>query len=96
LQETGDLAKALAARNPDVAPHLSFADLGGHGYAMVRASPAALDVEFVCIERPVERSTGNDGGPLAYRISHHVPRWAPGEEPRLERRDLEGTPPLLS
>jgi len=96
LQETGDLAKALAARNPDVAPHLSFVDLGGHGYVMVRASTEALDVEFVSIERPVERSTGDDGGPLAYRISHHVPRWAPGEEPRLARKDLEGTPPLLA
>jgi alkaline phosphatase D len=56
LQETGDTAKALAASNPDVAPHLSFADLGGHGYSMVRASPEALDVEFVCIARPIERS----------------------------------------
>jgi len=64
--------------------------------AMVRATPDALDVEFVCIERPVERAAGNDGGPLAYRITHHVPRWAAGEEPTLERMDLEGVPPLLS
>lgn len=96
LQETGDVDKALAASNADVAPHLTFADLAGHGYAMVHASPDALDVEFVCIARPIERAQGADGGPLVYRISHHVPRWAPGEEPRLERRDLEGTPPLLS
>jgi alkaline phosphatase D len=96
LQETGDVAMALAASNPDVAPHLTFTDLGGHGYAMVRATPDALDVEFVCIERPVERAAGSDGGPLAYRITHHVPRWAAGEEPTLERKDLEGVPPLLS
>ena len=96
LQETGDAAKALAASNPDVAPHLSFADLGGHGYAMVRAAPEALDVEFVCIARPVERASGSDGGPLAYRITHHVPAWSAGEEPRLVRKDMEGTPPLLA
>ncbi|MEP7087755.1 MAG: alkaline phosphatase D family protein [Gemmatimonadota bacterium] len=96
LQETGDEGKALAASNPDVAPHLTFADLGGHGYAIVRATRDALDVEFVCIARPVERAQGSDGGPLVYRISHHVPRWAAGDEPTLERRDLEGVPPLLS
>lgn len=96
LQETGDAAKALAARNPDVAPHLSFADLGGHGYAMVRAAPDALDVEFVCIARPVERATGSDGGALVYRVAHHVPLWKPGNEPHLERTDLEGVTPLLS
>ncbi len=96
LQETGDEAKALAASNPDVAPHLSFVDLGGHGYAMVRASHDALDAEFVCIRRPVERATESDGGPLAYRVAHRVARWAPGEVPRLERTDLEGVPPLLS
>lgn len=96
LQETGDAAKALAARNPDVAPHLSFADLNGHGYATVRATPEALDVEFVSIARPVERANASDGGPLVYRVTHHVPKWAPGEEPRLERKDLEGTPPLLA
>ncbi|MEO7039305.1 MAG: alkaline phosphatase D family protein [Candidatus Elarobacter sp.] len=96
LQETNDEGQALAASNPDVAPHLTFADLAGHGYATVRAAPDALDVEFVCIERPVERATSSDGGALVYRISHRVARWAPGEEPTLERKDLEGVPPLLS
>jgi alkaline phosphatase D len=95
LQETGDKAKALAARNPDVAPHLSFADLAGHGYAMVSAGADVIEVEFVCIARPIERATGADGGPLVYRVSHHVPRWHAGEAPTLERRDLEGEPPLL-
>jgi alkaline phosphatase D len=33
---SGDLQKALAVRNPDLAPHLTFVDLGGHGYATVR------------------------------------------------------------
>jgi phosphodiesterase/alkaline phosphatase D-like protein len=31
LQKTGDRRQALAAANPEVAPHLSFVDLGGHG-----------------------------------------------------------------
>ena len=96
LEEGGDAARALAARNPDVAPHLSFVDLGGHGYASVRATAAALDVEFVCVPRPIERATTEDGGPILYRISHHVPQWRAGDAPELERHDLEGTPPLLA
>jgi len=96
LQEDGDTARALAVRNPDVAPHLSFVDLGGHGYAAVRATGDALDVEFVCVPRPIERATGEDGGPILYRIAHHVRRWSAGEAPELERHDLEGTPPLLA
>jgi len=95
LQETGDKARALAASNPDVAPHLSFVDLAAHGYAMVRAAPDALDVEFVCIAHPAERAPGMDGGPLVYRVTHHVPLWGAGELPTLERRDVEGEPPLL-
>ena len=96
MQETGDRDEALAARNPDVAPHLSFVDLGGHGYSLVTASPRAMDVEFLCIPRPIDRATGDDGGPVLYRVSLHVPLWAPGVAPRMERRDLEGTPPLMA
>ena len=38
VREDGDLAKARAVSNPDLSPHLSFVDMGGHGYAVVRAS----------------------------------------------------------
>lgn len=92
--KTGDIDKALALSNPDVAPHLKFLDLGGHGYATVRASQAALDVEFVCIPRPLERSETPDGGPLVYRVSHQAKLWKPGEAPQLLRTALEGTVPL--
>lgn len=95
LQKSGDLKNALSVHNPEVAPHLSFMDLGGHGYALVRANSDALDVEFVCIRRPVERSESADGGPLAYRVAHHLKLWAPGEAPRLEKKVIEGTPPLI-
>jgi alkaline phosphatase D len=95
LQKTGDLRQALAARNPDVAPHLSFMDAGGHGYSVVRASSEELEVEFVCIVRPIERGTRDDGGPLAYRVAHRVKRWEQNVAPRLERTLLEGTLPLV-
>ena len=96
LQKTGDKAKALALSNPDVAPHLAFADLGGHGYATVRASAANLETEFVCIPRPLERNTAPDGGPLLYRVTHTVNRWRPGEAPQLQQRIVEGDPGLAT
>src|SRR6185369_1550277 len=96
LHQTGDRQKALAAHNPEVAPHLSFADLGGHGYAVVKAGTDDLEVEFVCIPPPLERSDRPDGGPLAYRVAHRVKRWTAGTAPLLERTTAEGDLPLGS
>ena len=93
LQRTGSLEEALAARNPDVAPHLSFVDLGGHGYSVVRASADELECEFVCIPRPLERSKSEDGGPLAYRIAHRVRKWQSGTAPKLQQ---ESNPSLVT
>jgi alkaline phosphatase D len=95
LQRTRDPRKALGERNPEVAPHLSFVDVGGHGYSVVKATADALEVEFVCIPRPIERSERADGGPLAYRVAHRVNRWDRGGAPRLERTTLEGALPLV-
>jgi alkaline phosphatase D len=96
LQKAGDVTQALAQSNPDVAPHLSFVDLGGHGYATVRASASDLETEFVCIPRPLTRSESPDGGPLAYRVVHRVKSWAAGERPRLIQEIVEGVPPLAT
>jgi alkaline phosphatase D len=96
LQKTGDKRRALALRNPDVAPHLAFADYGGHGYATVRVSREELETEFVCIPRPLERAATPDGGPLLYRVVHTVKQWRPGEAPRLQQRVVEGEPPLAT
>jgi len=95
LQRTHDLRLAVAATNAEVAPHLSFADTGGHGYAVVRVAPDDLTVEFVCIPRPIERSATADGGPLAYRVSHRVRLWAAGETPKVVRASQEGVLPLV-
>jgi len=82
LQRTHDRERALQASNPEVAPHLAFTDVGGHGYAVVRAGAADFEVEFVCVVRPLERSDRPDGGPLAYRVTHRARRWADGAAPR--------------
>jgi alkaline phosphatase D len=93
-QRSGDAERARRASNPDLAPHISFLDMGGHGYAVLHLTADAAECEFVCIPRPLERSPGEDGGPLRYRVVHRVPMWRSGERPRLERRILEGDPGL--
>ncbi len=90
LRDTDDPARARAAHNPEVSPHLKFVDWGGHGYATVRASPRELETEFVCIPRPLERNGTEDGGPLRYRVVHRVALWAPGEHPQLQSEVVEG------
>ncbi len=93
-QKTGDIEAARRQSNPDLAPHLSFLDMGGHGYATVRITRDAIETEFVCIPRPVERSSQEDGGPLVYRIAHRAALWSKGERPKLEQRLIEGNPTL--
>jgi alkaline phosphatase D len=93
-QRSGDAESARRASNPNLAPHLSFLDMGGHGYATVSLTADAVECEFVCIPRPLERSPGADGGPLRYRVVHRAPLWRLGDRPRLERRIIEGDPGL--
>jgi alkaline phosphatase D len=83
-------SEARKLRNPAVAPHLKFVDLGGHGYGVVTATADWLETEFVCIPVPFERSDSPDGGPLRYRVRHRVNRWKAGEQPKLEQSVVEG------
>jgi alkaline phosphatase D len=89
-----DLERARSLSNPDLAPHLEFVDLGGHGYAKVRLSADAMRTEFVCIPRPVTRSEKPDGGPIRYRVLHTATLWKSGERPQLKTSVLEGDPGL--
>ena len=90
--QSGDIAKARALSNPDLSPHLSFVDMGGHGYSVVHATSGFIETEFVCIPRPVERSDGPDGGPLRYRVNFRTGLWKDDEAPKLEMKILEGDP----
>ena len=87
---SGDIEKARALTNPDVAPHVAFVDMAGHGYSVVTADRHAIETEFVCIVRPIARATTPDGGPLRYRVTHRAAMWRPGERPKLEQHLVEG------
>jgi alkaline phosphatase D len=91
---SGDLERARALSNPDLAPHLRFVDMGGHGFATVRLSAEEMRTEFVCIPRPAAPEPRPDGGPLRYRVAHRAPLWRAGERPRLEQQVIEGDPGL--
>ena len=86
----GDIARAEALGNPEQSPHLSFVDMGGHGYATLYVDGVRIESEFVCIPRPIERNAGADGGPLRYRVRHSARLWKPGERPRLAQVLVEG------
>jgi len=88
--KSGDLAKARELSNPGMAPHLSFVDVGGHGYAIVKAAADELETEFVCIPRPVTRSERPDGGPILYRARTRSRLWRAREAPKVETTVMEG------
>jgi alkaline phosphatase D len=91
-QRSHDVAQARKLSNPQLAPHLSFIDMGGHGYATVRVTSQAFETEFVCIPRPIERIERPDGGPLLYRVAHRAQLWTRDGRPHLEQTVLEGNP----
>jgi alkaline phosphatase D len=90
--KSGDLAAAKRLSNRDLSPHLSFVDMGGHGYAVVHVSAQELATEFVCIPRPIDRHEEPDGGPLRYRVVHSAKLWRKDESPRLSQKVVEGDP----
>lgn len=84
----------MAARNPELAPHLKFMDPNGHGYATVHCTPDELEIEFVWIPIPLERAETEDGGPLVYRMRRRVAPWQADERPKMRQELLEGDPGL--
>lgn len=90
--KSGDMQKARALTNPDLSPHVSFVDMGGHGYGVVHATVDSIETEFVCVPRPSERSERADGGPLLYRTNHRASLWRKGEKPNLQLQIVEGDP----
>lgn len=90
--KSGDIEKARGQSNPELCPHASFVDMGGHGYAVVRCTPDTIETEFVCIPRPLERSEREDGGPLNYRVRFRASLWRKDERPGYKMEIVEGDP----
>jgi alkaline phosphatase D len=90
--QSGNITRARALSNMELSPHVSFVDMGGHGYSIVRATSDSMETEFVCIPRPLERSEGRDGGMLKYRAKVRASLWKKGKAPKLEVQIVEGDP----
>lgn len=60
------------------------------------SSPASSG--YVCLSprgRPALcRASGNDGGPLRYRVAHRTVARKKGERPKMEQKMLEGDAPF--
>lgn len=91
---SNDLPSAHDRSNAELAPHLEFVDMAGHGYATVRVDGERMQTEFVCIPRPLMRHAQPDGGPLRYRVRLEADLWQPGQQPMLRQQVLEGDPGL--
>ena len=70
---SGDIAKARALTNPDVAPHLEFVDMAGHGYAVVTRR-RRCDRYRIRLHRPPDHARDD-----ARRRPAALPRIAPRE-----------------
>ena len=90
--KSGDVQKARQFSNRNLSPHLSFVDMGGHGYAVVHAAADRLETEFICLPRPIVRQGQPDGGPILYRVRHAARLWHKHERPNLEQKVIEGNP----
>jgi alkaline phosphatase D len=90
--KTGDVQKARQLSNRDLSPHVSFVDMGGHGYAVVHAAADRLEMEFICLPRPIVRQEQPDGGSMLYRVRHTARLWRKQERPNLEQKVIEGNP----
>ena len=89
---SGDVHKSRQLSNRDLSPHVSFVDMGGHGYSVVHAAADRLETEFICLPRPIVRQDQPDGGPILYRVRHAARLWRKHEPPNLEQKVIEGNP----
>jgi alkaline phosphatase D len=88
---SGDLQKAHAVRNPELAPHLAFVDVGGHGYA-TGPRRRQHDGDRVRLHPAADRAQRRRGwlDRCAYRVRNEVPLWRAGERPQMRTTIVEG------
>lgn len=93
-RESSNVERARTSSNPELAPHLSFCDVTGHGYASILVTGDTFACEFVAIPRPEQPTTLSDGGPVRYRVAHQAQLWQANEIPALTQHIVEGQPML--
>ena len=72
FNKSGDLQKAKALSNPELAPHLNFLDLEGHGYALVTTARARAGLRIRLHSQPLS--------------AHRCGRWRRRALPRAAHR----------
>jgi len=94
LTETGgNLEAAIAQRNPDQNPHLTYVDSNAYGFARLEVTGERAACTFTTIAPPVEQTNGA-GATVLRRVRHTLPAWTADDEPLLQGPTIEGTPPF--
>ena len=90
--KSGDIKKARALSNPNLSPHLSFVDMGGHGYAVVRATSDCISIRIRLHPAPHRAQRPSRWRPPGLPRPPHRQSLAQRRIPKLETRVIEGDP----
>ncbi len=92
MSQTDNFAQAMAARDPNVNPHLKYADSNAQGYGILRITAAGATADLVTVNRPV---VDMPAGPGKKRTAHFViPKAGPTDPPVLQGPTFTGSPPF--
>ncbi len=93
MYETNDREKMLEAANPDVNPHLEYADNDAHGYVLAHFYDNYMNVDFVAVPRREWNPEIHPIGPPARRkVGFRTDAWRAGERPAVVATYAEGEP----
>lgn len=90
MADQNDRDAALAAKDPEVNPHLKYADTDAQGYGVMLVTTAQISVDLVTVNRPTTDS--GTGGPGV----HHTATFTVDADDvaSLSEPSFSGTPPF--
>jgi len=93
--ETNDIAQAEAARDPQVNPHLRYADAHSFGYGLAHVTGSALTTTLVTIERTFNETDPANTAPQARgTVSFRVPNIQDYSELTAVQPEFTGKKPF--
>ena len=92
-QQTKDLKRAKAIRNPKQNPHLAYIDSNANGYSLASVTGESIEIRMVAVRTPTTDYEPDDARTL-YTAAFTVPRAERGQQPTLEGPHFEGDKPF--
>jgi alkaline phosphatase D len=92
MSTTNNFTMAMNNRDPNVNPHLKYADANAQGYGIMRVTSSGATADLVTVNRPV---ADNAAGPGKKRTAHFtIPRAGATDAPTLNGPTFTGRPPF--